>query len=708
MAELVGTVHYETREDIALLTVDNPPVNPLSTGVHYWMAMHLETAMADDTIKAVVITGAGRAFIEGADIRNFGKTLPADLPKPTKRAGEWLESATKPVVAAINGTAFGGGLEHALTCHYRVIKQGAEVGLPEVKLGILPGGGGTQRLPRLIGVKNAMIPILTGDPFPTEKALELGIVDALIEDDDFVEGAINYARKLVADGAPVRRIRDMTKHTDADRSNPTIFDEGAAYVQKRMRGQFNGEQILECIKASVLSEDFDTGMAVEQERSALVQAHEQRAAMVHVFFAERLARKIPDVPRETPLTDIYTAAVVGGGLMGGGIAMCFANAGIPVQVLEVDQEALDRGLATIEKNYTNQVRRGRLSQAEMDAYMDNITGTLSFDEIGSADVVVEAVFENLDVKKTVFEKLDATMKPGAILASNTSGLDIDQMAGATSRPEQVVGMHFFSPANVMRLLEVVRGEKTNKQTIATAMAVGKTLDKAAALSTNSPGFIGNRMLGGYTREAQELILTGATPWQVDQVIYDFGMNMGPFRMNDLVGLDLMWRAHKLGGGTYETAARTAKVAFKLCEAGHFGQKTGKGYYLYDDSRNATPNEEVLELIRETAEELGIGHQQMSDEDVLKRCLYPLVNIGAQLLDDGVALRASDIDIVYCYGYGFPKYRGGPMFWAEQQGLGTIVDDMRRFANEYGDHWRPAPLLEKLASAGDGFGVLTSS
>ena len=708
MAELVGTVHYETREDIALLTVDNPPVNPLSTGVHYWMAMHLETAMADDTIKAVVITGAGRAFIAGADIRNFGKTLPADLPKPTKRAGEWLESATKPVVAAINGTAFGGGLEHALTCHYRVIKQGAEVGLPEVKLGILPGGGGTQRLPRLIGVKNAMIPILTGDPFPTEKALELGIVDALIEDDDFVEGAINYARKLVADGAPVRRIRDMTKHTDADRSNPTIFDEGAAYVQKRMRGQFNGEQILECIKASVLSEDFDTGMAVEQERSALVQAHEQRAAMVHVFFAERLARKIPDVPRETPLTDIYTAAVVGGGLMGGGIAMCFANAGIPVQVLEVDQEALDRGLATIEKNYTNQVRRGRLSQAEMDAYMDNITGTLSFDEIGSADVVVEAVFENLDVKKTVFEKLDATMKPGAILASNTSGLDIDQMAGATSRPEQVVGMHFFSPANVMRLLEVVRGEKTNKQTIATAMAVGKTLDKAAALSTNSPGFIGNRMLGGYTREAQELILTGATPWQVDQVIYDFGMNMGPFRMNDLVGLDLMWRAHKLGGGTYETAARTAKVAFKLCEAGHFGQKTGKGYYLYDDSRNATPNEEVLELIRETAEELGIEHQQMSDEDVLKRCLYPLVNIGAQLLDDGVALRASDIDIVYCYGYGFPKYRGGPMFWAEQQGLGTIVDDMRRFANEYGDHWRPAPLLEKLASAGDGFGVLTSS
>lgn len=708
MAELVGTVHYETRGDIALLTVDNPPVNPLSTGVHYWMAMHLETAMQDDAIKAVVITGAGRAFIAGADIRNFGKTLPADLPQPTKRAGDWLESATKPVVAAINGTAFGGGLEHALTCHYRVIKPGAEVGLPEVKLGILPGGGGTQRLPRLIGVKNAMIPILTGDPFSTEKAVELGIVDALIEEENFVEGALNYARQLVADGAPVRRIRDMTDNTEADRGNPDVFDEGAAYVQNRMRGQFNGEQIFECIRASVLSDDFDAGMAVEQQRSALVQAHEQRAAMVHVFFAERLARKIPDVPRDTPLTDIATAAVVGGGLMGGGIAMCFANVGIPVQVLEVDQEALDRGLGTIEKNYASQVRRGRLSQADMDACMANITGTLSYEEVGSADVVVEAVFENLDVKKAVFEKLDATMKPGAILASNTSGLDIDQMAAATSRPEHVVGMHFFSPANVMRLLEVVRGEKTDKQTIATAMAVGKTLDKAAALSTNNPGFIGNRMLGGYTREAQELILTGATPWQVDQVIYDFGMNMGPFRMNDLVGLDLMWRAHKLGGGTYETAARTAKVAFKLCEAGHFGQKTGKGYYVYDDSRNASPNEEVLELISATAEELGIAHQPMSDEDVLKRCLYPLVNIGAQLLDDGVALRASDIDIVYCYGYGFPKYRGGPMFWAEQQGLGTIVDDMRRFANEYGDHWRPAPLLERLAEAGEGFGVLTSS
>ncbi|MBJ37115.1 MAG: 3-hydroxyacyl-CoA dehydrogenase [Gammaproteobacteria bacterium] len=708
MAELVGTVHYETRDDVALLTIDNPPVNPLSTGVNYWLAMHLETAMGDDAIKAIVITGAGRAFIAGADIRNFGKTLPADLPKPTRSAGAWLEGGTKPVVAAINGTAFGGGLEHALTCHYRVIKPGAEVGLPEVKLGILPGGGGTQRLPRLIGVRNAMIPILTGDPFPTEQAVELGIVDALIEDDDFVEGAINWARQLVADGKGVRRIRDMTEHTEADRANPAIFDEGAAYVQNRMRGQFNGEQILECIKASVLSEDFDAGMAVEQERSGLVQAHEQRAAMVHVFFAERLARKIPDVPQETPTVDVSTAAVVGGGLMGGGIAMCFANVGIPVQVLEVDQEALDRGLATIEKNYASQVRRGRLAQSEMDERLNNITGTLSYDEIGNADVVVEAVFENLDVKKGVFEKLDATMKQGAILASNTSGLDIDQMAAATSRPEKVVGMHFFSPANVMRLLEVVRGEKTDKQTIATAMAVGKDLDKAAALSTNSPGFIGNRMLGGYTREAQELILTGATPWQVDQVIYDFGMNMGPFRMNDLVGLDLMWRAHKLGGGTYETAARTAKVAFRLCEAGHFGQKSGRGYYVYDDARNATPNEDVVALISEVADEHGITHQPMSDEDVLKRCLYPLINIGAQLLDAGVALRASDIDIVYCYGYGFPKYRGGPMFWAEQQGIDNIVNDMRRYANEYGDHWRPAPLLERLAESGDGFGVLTSS
>ena len=708
MADLIGTVHYDRRDDIALLTIDNPPVNPLSTGVTYWLAMHLEKAIQDDDIKAIVITGKGRAFIAGADIRNFGKSLPADLPKPTKGQGAWLESSPKPVVAAINGTAFGGGLEHALMCHYRVIKPGALVGLPEIKLGILPGGGGTQRLPRLIGAANALMPIMTGDPFSTEDALKFGVVDAIIEDDDFVQGAINYARQLVADGAPIRRIRDMEDWTQKDRDHPEIFTRGEAFVENRMRGQFNGTQTLECIRAAVMADSFDEGMRIERERSNAVQQHPQRAAMVHVFFAERLARKIPDIPRETPVKEIASAATVGGGLMGGGIAVCFANVGIPVKILEVDAGALERGLATIENIYASQVKRGRLAREDMDARMGLISGTLDYAEIGGADVVIEAVFENLDLKKQVFEKLDATMKEGAILASNTSGLDIDQMAAVTGRPEKVVGMHFFSPANVMRLLEVVRGEKTDKSTIATAMALGKTLDKAAALATNTPGFIGNRMIGGYSREAQELILTGATPWQVDQVIYDFGLNMGPFRMNDLVGLDLYWRAHKLGGGTLDNAPRTSLVSFKLCEKDRFGQKTSRGYYLYDERRQATPDPEVEDIIRETAAELGVERHEVTDDEVLKRCLYPLINIGAQLLDDGVALRSSDIDIVYCYGYGFPKHRGGPMYWADQQGLATIVADMQNYANELGDRWRPAPLLEKLASEGGGFAALTSS
>ncbi len=708
MADLIGTVHYEKQGEIALLTIDNPPVNPLSTGVTYWLSMHLERAIDDDDITAIVITGKGRAFIAGADIRNFGKSLPADLPKPSKTAGAWMESSPKPVIAAINGTAFGGGLEHALMCHYRVIKPGAEVGLPEIKLGILPGGGGTQRLPRLIGAGNALMPILTGDPFATEDALELGIVDALIEDEDFVQGAIGYARQLVRDGAPPRRIRDMDERTLEDRKHPEIFEQGEAFVEKRMRGQFNGRQTLECIRAAVMSDSFDEGMSIEHERLIACQQNPQRAAMVHVFFAERLARKIPDIPRETPVKDIASAATVGGGLMGGGIAMCFANVGIPVKILEVDRSALERGLGTIERNYASQVKRGRLAQEDMDARIGLISGTLDYAEVGSADVVVEAVFESIDVKKQVFEKLDATMKDGAILASNTSGLDIDQMAAVTRRPEKVVGMHFFSPANVMRLLEVVRGDKTDKATVATAMTLGKSLDKAAVLSKNAPGFIGNRMIQGYMEEAQELILSGASPWQVDQVIYDFGLNMGPFRMGDLVGLDLYWRAHKLGGGTLDDAPRTSMVSFKLCEKDRFGQKSGRGYYIYDERRAATPDPEVEDIIRETAAELGVERREVADDEVLKRCLYPLVNIGVQLLDDGIALRSSDIDIVYCYGYGFPKYRGGPMHWAEQQGLATIVADMNRYADELGDHWRPAPLLEKLAGEGGGFGTLTSS
>ena len=698
---LLGTVHYEVRDGVALLTIDNPPVNPLSSGVRFYLSQHLETALADDAVEAVVVTGKGRAFIAGADIRDFGKPRNPDE-QPKRPAGAIIEESAKPIVAAINGTAFGGGLEHALTCHYRLASAGAPVGLPEIKIGILPGGGGTQRLPRLIGAERAMDAILSGDPFDAEEALALGIVDGIVEG-DLVAGAIRFAKAKAAAGGPHPLVRNMRDKVEADRANPNVFKAGEAYVARRMRGQFNGRMAFECVKAAVEVDDFDAGIEIERANFQLCHDHEQRAAMIHVFFAERRAARIPDVPAQTPKKPIASAATVGGGLMGGGIAMCFADAGIPVKVLEVSQEALDKGLGVIRHNYGRMVRSGRISEAERDERMGLIEGVLEYDALADADVVVEAVFENLDLKKQIFEKLDAAMKDGAMLASNTSGLDLDQMAAATRRPGDVVGMHFFSPANIMQLLEVVRGKETNAETLATAMALGKTIGKTPALSTNAPGFIGNRMLGGYTRQAGEIILHGALPEQVDKVIRDFGFNMGPFAMNDLVGLDLGWRARKMSGMKPEDRPLTAIVPDKLCDMDRFGQKTGAGFYRYaEGSRQGEPDPEVAALIEQTSKELGIERRTIGDDEVLKRCLYPLVNIGAQLLDDGIALRASDIDIVYVHGYGFPKYRGGPMYYADQVGLADIYRDILSLHQEYGDVWRPAPLLKRLAEEGSSF------
>ena len=698
---LLGTVHYEVRDGVALLTIDNPPVNPLSSGVRFYLSQHLETALADDAVEAVVVTGKGRAFIAGADIRDFGKPRnPEEQPK--RPAGAIIEESAKPIVAAINGTAFGGGLEHALTCHYRLASPGAPVGLPEIKIGILPGGGGTQRLPRLIGAERAMDAILSGDPFDTEEALALGIVDEIVEG-DLVAGAIRFAKAKAASGGPHPLVRNRRDKVEADRANPNVFKAGEAYVARRMRGQFNGRMAFECVKAAVEVDDFDAGIEIERANFQLCHDHEQRAAMIHVFFAERRAARIPDVPAETPKKPIGSAATVGGGLMGGGIAMCFADAGIPVKVLEVSQEALDKGLGVIRHNYGRMVRSGRISEAERDERMGLIEGVLDYDALADADVVVEAVFENLDLKKQIFEKLDAAMKDGAMLASNTSGLDLDQMAAATRRPEDVVGMHFFSPANIMQLLEVVRGKETNAETLATAMALGKTIGKTPALSANAPGFIGNRMLGGYTRQAGEIILHGALPEQVDKVIRDFGFNMGPFAMNDLVGLDLGWRARKMSGMKPEDRPLTAIVPDKLCDMDRFGQKSGAGFYRYaEGSRQGEPDPEVAALIEQTSKELGIERRTIGDDEVLERCLYPLVNIGAQLLDDGIALRASDIDVVYVHGYGFPKYRGGPMYYADQVGLAEIYRDVLSLHQEYGDVWRPAPLLKRLAEEGSSF------
>ena len=700
-----GTVHYEVRGNVALMTIDNPPVNPLSSGVRQGLHDGLTQALADDAVAAIVLTGAGRAFIAGADISEFGGKSEGPSLGDCLAA---MDNSSKPIVAAINGTAFGGGLEVALCCHYRVIAPSAPVGLPEVKLGLLPGAGGTQRLPRLIGAEKALNFILSGDPIPGPAAVQMGIADHLSEG-DIVEDGLSFAADIIAKGSPIRRIRDEEEIVRQARDNTEIFDNARKNAARKMRKRFAPEMIVQCVEAAVNLGDFDAGIAVEQECFGKCLNHPQRESLIHMFFAEREVAKIPDVPKDTATQDITSAAVIGCGTMGGGIAMSFLNVGIPVIAVEMNQEALDRGLGVIKKNYDIQVQRGRMSAEEVDKRMSLIRGTTDYADISDVDVIIEAIYENIDVKVETFKKMDAVAKPGAVLASNTSGLDIDKMAAATSRPEAVIGLHFFSPANVMKLLEIVRGENTSKEVIATSMKLGRTLNKIAVLSGNAPGFIGNRMLAGYTRQAGEIILQGATPYQVDNAILGFGMPMGPFQMNDLVGLDLGWRARKLGGMKPEDVPITARVADKLCELDRYGQKTSRGYYIYPEgSRAGQADPEVVKIVEETSAELGIERRPIEDEEVLKRCLYPLINEGARILEDGIAIRPCDIDIVYINGYGFPEVTGGPMFWADQIGLDNILADIKKFEAEYGgDIWKPAPLLEKLVAEGKSFASLQS-
>lgn len=700
-----GTVHYELRGNIALMTIDNPPVNPLSSGVRQGLSDGLDKAMADAQVEAIVLTGAGRAFIAGADISEFGGAAKGPSLHDCLQA---MDNSVKPIVAAINGTAFGGGLEVALCCHYRVIAPSAPVGLPEVKLGLLPGAGGTQRLPRLIGAEKALEFILSGDPIPGPAAHTMGIADA-VADGDVVTSAISFALDLIARGAPIRRIRDEQTLLEADRGRTDLFENARKTSARKMRKRFAPEMIIQCVEAAVNLGDFDAGMAVEAKCFAQCLRHPQREALIHMFFAEREVAKIPDVPRDTATTEINQAGVIGCGTMGGGITMSFLNVGIPVTVLELDQTALDRGMGVIKRNYDIQVQRGRMTAGQVDERMGLLRGTTQFEDLGKADVIIEAIYENIDVKVDTFKKMEAVGKPGAILASNTSGLDIDKMAQATTRPESVIGLHFFSPANVMRLLEVVRGTQTSKETIATAMKLGKQLKKIAVLSGNAPGFIGNRMLAGYTRQAGEIILQGATPYQVDNALLAFGMPMGPFQMNDLVGLDLGWRARKLAGMKPEDVPITARVADKLCELERFGQKTNRGFYVYPEgSRAGRADPEVVNIVEQTSAELGITRQDIDDEEVLKRCLYPLINEGARILEDGIAIRPCDIDIVYINGYGFPEVTGGPMFWADQIGLDNILTDIKAFQAQYGgDIWQPAPLLERLVEQGKSFASLQS-
>ena len=696
-----GTVHYEARGNIALLSIDNPPVNPLSSGVRQGLFDGVTSALADDAIEAIVLTGLHRAFIAGADISEFGAAATEGV--GLGEALDKMEGSTKPIIAAINGTAFGGGLEVALCCDYRIAAATAPVGLPEVKLGLLPGAGGTQRLPRLVGAAAAVQAIVSGNPIMAPDALAMGIVDR-VAIGDIVDDAIAYAKEIVDAGAATRKIRDLEDKISADRGDTALFEKFAANLDKTHRGQFAPAQILQCVEAAVNAKSFDEGMAVERARFAECMSDPQREALIHIFFAERAANKIPGLPKDVPLLDINKGSVIGAGTMGGGIAMCFANAGIPVRVHDNEPENLARGIKVIEANYARTVSKGRLTQEEMDKRMSLIIPTENFEDLGDGDIVVEAVYENLDLKKEIFSRLDKVMKEGALLATNTSGLDVDAIAGMTDRAEFVCGMHFFSPANVMRLLEVVRGKDSSPVVLGTAMALGKRLGKVSVMAGNCPGFIGNRMLGGYTRQAATMILEGATPAQVDKVIFDFGLAMGPFAMNDMVGLDLGWRARKMMGGSNEV---TARVPDELCELGRYGQKNGKGFYQYaEGDRTPRPDPEADAVISKVSADLGYTRRDFSDDEILKRCMYPLVNIGAKLLEEGHALRASDIDTVYVNGYGFPAYVGGPMWFADAQGLDNVLADMERFFKETGDEvWKPSSLLKKLVSEGKNFASL---
>ena len=698
-----GTVHYEARGNIALLSIDNPPVNPLSSGVRQGLFDGVSSALADDAIEAIVLTGLHRAFIAGADISEFGAAATEGV--GLGEALDKMEGSTKPIIAAINGTAFGGGLEVALCCDYRIAAATAPVGLPEVKLGLLPGAGGTQRLPRLVGAEAAVQAIVSGNPIMAPDALAMGIVDR-VASGDIVDEAIAYAQEIIDTGAATRKVRDLEDKISADRGDTAMFEKFAANLDKTHRGQFAPAQILKCIEASVNAKSFDEGMAVERARFAECMSDPQREALIHIFFAERAANKIPDLPKDVPLLDINKGSVIGAGTMGGGIAMCFANAGIPVRVHDNEPENLARGIKVIEGNYARTVSKGRLTQEEMDKRMSLIIPTENFDDLGDGDIVVEAVYENLDLKKEIFARLDKVMKQGALLATNTSGLDVDAIAGMTDRPEFVCGMHFFSPANVMRLLEVVRGKDSSPVVLGTAMALGKRLGKVSVMAGNCPGFIGNGRLGGYTRQAATMILEGATPAQVDKVIFDFGLAMGPFTMNDMVGLDLGWRARKMMGGSNEV---TARIPDELCELGRYGQKNGKGFYQYaEGDRTPRPDPEADAVIAKVSKDLGYARRDFSDDEILKRCMYPLINIGAKLLEEGHALRAGDIDTVYVNGYGFPTFVGGPMWFADTQGLENVLADMERFFEETGDEvWKPSGLLKKLVSEGKNFSSLDS-
>jgi 3-hydroxyacyl-CoA dehydrogenase len=689
MTAINDVTDYARDGEVGVITLNSPPVNALSAGVRDGLAEGMKAAISDAGAKAILIMCEGRTFIAGADITEFGGAQKGASLFDVQNA---IEGAPKPVIAAIHGTALGGGLEVALTCHYRVAVPSARCGLPEVNLGLLPGAGGTQRLPRIVGVQKALEMMTSGQHVPAPQCLAMGLVDEVVEEGHLKAGALTFARKVIAQSQPLKKVRDLNDKVEAARGHPEIFSDFRKANARKFRGFLAPEYNIRCIEAAV-NETFDEGLKTERRLFGELLTGPQSAAQRYSFFAERQAAKIPDVPEDTPLIDVKSVGIIGAGTMGGGIAMNFANAGIPVTIVEVQPAALERGLKVVRGNYERTASRGGITAADVEARMGLIKGSLSLDDLAGVDLMIEAVFERMDIKKDLFTKLDAICKPGAILATNTSGLNIDEIASVTKRPEAVIGLHFFSPANVMKLLEVVRADHTSKSVIATSMKLARKIGKIAVLVGVCPGFVGNRILGARQREAQKLMFEGAMPWDIDRVLYDFGFPMGPFAMSDLAGLDIGWVKEKSKGETIRDV---------LCEMDRRGQKTGAGYYDYDENRVARPSPVTEQVIRDFVVKSGVNPRTISDEEILERCLYPMVNEGAKILEEGKAIRPSDIDVVWQNGYGWPVYRGGPMFWGGQVGLGNILEKMKAFEATMGDAYKPAALLETLAADGKKF------
>jgi len=694
MKKLSQSVSYEVKDGVAVLTSDNPPVNALSYHVRQGLADGLEMAQSDEDAKAVVLHCEGRTFFAGADITEFGNPDVPSAPWITVVI-EAFEASSKPVVAAIHGTALGGGCETALGCHYRVAVQSAKLGQPEVKLGIIPGAGGTVRLPRVMGVQKALEMMISGNPISAQQALAGGLVDEIVEG-DLLSGAITFANKVIRENRPLARVRDSDEKLEEVRENSAIFDDFRKSIARKTRGFKAPEAIIQSVEAAI-SLPFDEALQNERRLFDECQKSPEAKAQQYFFFAEREAKKIPDVPRDTPTREIKKVGMIGAGTMGGGISMNFLNRGIPVTIIEATQGALDRGLGIIEKNYASTAKKGRITEDDVKQRMSLLTGSLDYEVLSDVDLLIEAVFEEMDIKKSVFEKIDKICKPGCILASNTSYLNINEIAAMTSRPEDVIGLHFFSPANIMRLLEIVRGDHTSKEVLATCMETGTAIGKVAVVVGVCRGFVGNRVLAARMRQSDDLLLKNAMPQEIDRVIFDFGFPMGPFAMRDLAGLDIGWERDK-------TPEKDTNIRHQICSRGRLGQKTGGGFYDYKEgSRTPTPNAEVEQIIAEVSKNAGIMRKEISPEDMLKRMIYAMVNEAAKILDEGIAQRASAIDVIWVYGYGFPTYRGGLTYYADQIGLNNVVADLERFVEEYDDpELEPAPLLRQLAEEGKSF------